>query len=622
MCGIAGYIDFSKNKFQKKNLISMTSELVHRGPDGYGYWNDEKVGFGHRRLSIIDLNNRSNQPMLNKKKNLILNYNGEIYNFSEIKKNLIKSGYKFSTTSDTEVLLNAWDKWGLSSINKLNGMFAFSIYDKNKNKVFFVRDRYGIKPLYYYKKNNLFLFASEQKAILKHPEVTVRIEKKNLIEYLTFQNFFSNHTLLDNIFIFPAGNYGSIDLNKDTINLEIKKYWDFEFREDTSISYKDYQDQTYNLLKNSVDRQLVSDVKIGSYLSGGIDSAIIVALASKKIKNLSTYTCGFDFQNATDLEIAFDERENAKKIANILGVKNYSYEVHSGEMLKCLKKLSYHLEEPRVGQSYPNYLISKFVSKKVKVVLSGIGADELFGGYPWRYFSNDKIMSHDDFIKKYYEKWKKLLTNREMKNLIVNYETENTNTLEIFSSIFKKNFPNKLRSYDDYINRCLYLETKTFLHGLLIVEDKLSMSHSLETRVPYLDNNFVDFVLKCPLKYKVNKKITKSINENFNFKKKVVKKYYRNKSILREILSKAIDSKIYQSEKRGFTGPDLSWFRNNTKSFLKKFLEKNLLIYKYLEKKTIKKIMISHFKGKDNRRLLIWSILNLEYYLKNLKKNF
>ena len=620
MCGIVGYINLSENRFSKKNLINMTSELIHRGPDDFGYWHNNYVGFGHRRLSIIDLNPRSKQPMINKKRDLILNYNGEIYNYLEIKNDLIKSGYQFFTSSDTEVLLNAWDKWGIKSISKLNGMFAFSIYDKKINKVFFVRDRYGIKPLYYYKKKNFFAFASEQKAILKHPDVNCEIEKKNLIEYLTFQNFFSNHTILNNIFIFPAGYYGYIDLNKKDITLKTKQYWDFEFKEDNSLSKKDYEEGLVRLLEKSVNRQLVSDVKIGSYLSGGIDSAIIASLAAKKISNFPTFTCGFNYKNASDLEVSIDERKNAKNIAKILGLKNYSYEVHAGQMIGCLNKLSYHLEEPRVGQSYPNLFISRFARKKVKVILSGIGADELFGGYPWRYFSQKKIMQHDDFVKFYYEKWRKLLSFEELKNLVNDYDLENIKTLDIFSNIFKKNFPNKIINYEDYINRCLYLEAKTFLHGLLVVEDKISMAHSLETRIPYLDNDFVDFVLKCPLKYKVTKEITKSVDENFYFSKKRYKKYFRNKSILRKIASKLISKKISKSMKKGFTGPDSSWFKNKTKIFLSKFLDKKLNIYKYLSQKTIKKIINSHFQGKENRRLFIWSILNLEYYFKNLKK--
>jgi asparagine synthase (glutamine-hydrolysing) len=504
MCGIAGIFNINGEPVQSAILRGMTDAIAHRGPDSEGFFIDSFVGLGHRRLSIIDLSSAGHQPMIARDGQYAIAYNGEVYNFQELRKELEQAGFAFNSRTDTEVVLNAYIAWGDKCLDRFNGMFAFAIWDKRKQELFLARDRYGIKPLYYTLQNNVFLFGSEIKAILKHPAAASGLDREALLEYLTFQNFFTDRTLFKDIRLFPAGCHSRIQLGKAKMG-EIVQYWDYDFSEPSEArSESEYLEELDRLFQQAVKRQLVSDVELGTYLSGGLDSGSITALAAKNLPYIKTFTCGFDLHSISGLETAFDEREKAEYMSYLFKTEHYELVLKSGDMQRCMPKLVWHLEEPRVGQSYPNFYTSQLASKFVKVVLTGTGGDELFGGYPWRYYRAVNNSSFSDYVDKYYKFWQRLIPNTVIQKVFrpVWKDVEKVWTEDIFRNVFKKHAGSLTRP-EDYIQHSLYFEAKTFLHGLLIVEDKLSMAHSLETRVPFLDNDLVDFAMKLPASQKL-----------------------------------------------------------------------------------------------------------------------
>ena len=620
MCGIAGIVNLNGKPVSGRILKKMTKALIHRGPDGEGHWIEENIGIGHRRLAILDLSKSGDQPMVSNNKRYIISYNGEIYNYLDLKKKLVKKGFTFKSRTDTEVILNSFIEFGPSCVNTFNGMFAYVIWDRQKKELHLARDRYGIKPLYYGFFGNNFIFASEQKALAQHPDFKKEINKKSLLEYFTFQNILTDNMLLSNVKIIEPGKIGKIEYRNNK-KLVLTQYWDFNFKEPQNIKdHKSYEIELNRLIKKAVKNQLISDVELGAFLSGGIDSSIITSIASKKIPNLKTFTCGFDLSGASGIELNFDERQKAEALSNIYKTVHNEMVLKSGDMEKCLNKLSYHLEEPRVGQSYPNYYISKLASDFVKVTLSGIGGDELFGGYPWRYYKTASSNSFEDFIDKYYLYWQRLLDNSEIKKVFspIWNDVKDVWTRDIFRDVFK-NYEKDINRPEDYINYSLYFEAKTFLHGLFIVEDKLSMANSLEVRVPFMDNDLVEFAMQCPVSLKLNK-ISENIriNENIHLNKQQLYFLKTNdgKQILRKIAKKHIPNGTAEYQKQGFSSPDSSWFKGESLNFVKNtILQKNSKIYDFFDFKSIHKLVNSHLDGKKNRRLLIWSLLNFESIL-------
>lgn len=607
MCGIAGILNFNKAPVVEKQLKAMTDVIAHRGPDGEGQWLESYVGLGHRRLSIIDLSQAGHQPMQTKDGRYILTYNGEIYNFKELRIELESLGYQFYSNTDSEVVLNAFAEWQEKCLIRFNGMFAFSIWDNKNKKLFVARDRYGIKPLYYYKTNQTIVFGSEVKVIIKSGLYRPSLDKEALVEYLTFQNFFTDKTLFKDIQIFMPGNYAYIELSG---KISVQQYWDFNFTENLKISKSEAVEETNRLFKQAVQRQLISDVPINSYLSGGIDSGAITIVASKLLPHMKTFTIGFDLSSASGLELAFDEREKAEHVSYLAQTEHYEMVLKAGDMERCLNNYVWHLEEPRVGQSYPNYYAAKLANKFGKVVLSGCGGDELFGGYPWRYqYTTKSTTSFDNFLDSYYLKWHRLISNVQLKKLLhpIWDEINPVWTKDIFNEILKP-VKKKTMSPEEALNASLYLEAKTFLHGLLIVEDKVSMAHSLETRVPFLDNDLVDFSLKMPVALKI-KTSEILVNENDVYKKHGA--FNNGKIILRKALSSYLDSKIIQAKKQGFSSPDASWFRGESIDYIKSELKNTP---KFLDKTIFRQIIEEHMNGQNNNRLAIWAFLYLKKF--------
>jgi asparagine synthase (glutamine-hydrolysing) len=616
MCGIAGLVDLKGREVRKDSIKAMTDSIKHRGPDGEGQWVYENIGIGHRRLAIIDLSDAAAQPMLSIDRRYVLTYCGEIYNYKEIRKELESLGKQFHTKSDSEVLLLSLIQWKEKALIKFNGMFAFAFYDTLKNELLLARDRYGIKPLYYSLQDSYFSFGSEQKAIMSRRNFKSSLDKEALLEYMTFQNILTDRTLENDIKLLQAGHFMFINTKTNSV-LKPRQYWDYNFEEpDHPKSEEEYAEELDRLFQQAVKRTLVSDVEIGAYLSGGIDSGSITAIAAKENNNLKTFTVGFDLSSASGIELNFDERLRAEAISAQFKTEHYEIVLKAGDMEKSFKKLITHLEEPRIGQSYPNLYAAKLASKFVKVVLSGSGGDELFGGYPWRYYIGVGSKNFNEYIDGYYLYWQRLVDNKNLKKMFspISSEISQVWTRDIFEGVFK-NHSNKLDRPEDYVNHSLYFEAKTFLQSLFIVEDKLSMAYGLETRVPFMDNELVEFATKLPVNLKV-KDITNQfrIDENTQGNKKIkyLNETSNGKHLLRKTMTRHIPTEVTERNKQGFSAPDDSWFRGKSIDFVKnKLLNPGNSIYKTLDYQTIEQLLATHFTGESNRRLLIWSLLYL-----------
>jgi asparagine synthase (glutamine-hydrolysing) len=621
MCGIAGILHLDSSPASPVVLKRMTDAIAHRGPDGEGQWIEGPVGLGHRRLAIIDLSPAGHQPMISADHRYVLSYNGEIYNFRELRTELEAAGFWFRSQTDSEVVLYALAHWGVSALLKFNGMFALALWDRQDRTLLLARDRYGVKPLYYSTQGTRFAFGSEQKAITAQSAFERTLDKRALLEYMTFQNIFTDRTLLEGVQMLPAGSHATLDLRQSSPSVKVKQYWDYRFREpDSPASKEEYVEELDRLFRQAVSRQLVGDVELGSYLSGGMDSGSITAIAAQSFPNLKTFTCGFDLSSASGIELAFDERTKAEAMSARFRTEHYEMVLKAGDMERCLPQLAWHLEEPRVGQSYPNYYAAQLASKFVKVVLSGSGGDELFGGYPWRYYRAADNQDFEHYVDQYYQYWQRLVDNRHIKAMFapVWSEVSDVWTRDIFRDVFATH-DNALDRPEDYINHSLYFEAKTFLHGLFVVEDKLSMAHGLESRVPFMDNGLVDFAMQCPVGLKLNNLAeVLRVNENEPGDKqgRHFQKTNDGKQILRDMMSRHIPDGITGAAKQGFSSPDASWFKGDSIEFVKReLLGGRARIFDILDRDAVVPLVEEHLQGKENRRLLIWSLLNIEAYL-------
>jgi len=617
MCGITGIFNLNGESVSPVVLRQMTDAIAHRGPDGEGFFVDSFIGLGHRRLAIIDLTLAGHQPMMTQDERYIITYNGEIYNFQDLRAELETCGRRFRSRTDTEVLLYAYAEWGEKVLDRLNGMFAFAVWDRHRQELFLARDRYGVKPLYYTLQGNTFLFGSEVKAILAHPSYHCKMDREALLEYFTFQNFFTDRTLFSGVRMLPAGCSLRLSLGMRELG-SVNRYWDYEFVEtEQAGDEEEYLEELDRLFCQAVSRQLVSDVDVGAYLSGGMDSGSITAIAANQLPYLKTFTCGFDLNSASGLELGFDEREKAEFMSYLFKTEHYEMVLKAGDMERILPRLTRHLEEPRVGQSYPNFYVAQLAGKFVKVVLSGGGGDELFGGYPWRYY---RAVVNDDFehyIDKYYRYWQRLIPNTDIKEVFAPIwgDVQHVWTRDIFRDVFVKHAPSLTRP-EDYINHSLYFEAKTFLHGLLILDDKMSMAHGLETRVPFLDNDLVDFAMRVPVHLKLGN-LSEVIRLNENELGDKSAKYYSKtkdgKLLLRKAMERYIPAQVTNRAKQGFSAPDASWFKGESIDYVqRKLFGEKVRIYEYLDRKTVGRLVTEHLEGKQNRRLLIWSLLNVE----------
>jgi asparagine synthase (glutamine-hydrolysing) len=617
VCGIVGVVNGDGAVVDRKVLRRMTDAIAHRGPDGEGWYLDGPVGLGNRRLAIIDLSGAASQPMLNDRSDVAITYNGEVYNFRELRTELERLGRRFHSRSDTEVVLRAYEEWGSSFVERLNGMFAVAIWDARSGELLLARDRYGIKPLYTTQAGDAFLFASEIKSFLAHPAFRVDLSPRHLLEYFTFQNIFTDGTLFRGVTLLPPGHTMTVRL--DGTKPECRSYWEFRFAEsDGGASDEEYEDELDRLFRQAVERQLVSDVPVGAYLSGGMDSGSITAVAACELPHLSTFTGGFDLTSASGLELGSDERSKAEAMSYVFGTEQYETVLKAGDMERCLPALTWHLEDPRVGQSYPNYYIARLASKFVKVALSGSGGDELFAGYPWRYY---RAVINDDFdryVEKYYRFWHRLIPNGVIREFFapdVWREVRDVQTIDIFRSVLP---PYEPESPEEYVNHSLTFEAKTFLHGLLLVDDKLSMAHSLETRVPFLDNALVDFAQCLPVRLKL-RDLEHIVRLNENVPGPKTQRYFEQtrdgKLLLRRVMQRHVPTHVTDQVKQGFSGPDAAWFRGESLDYVRRVIhDPASRMYRFLDSRTVIRLVDQHLEGKENRRLLLWSLLNFEHW--------
>jgi len=574
------------------------------------------VGLGHVRLSILDLSELGSQPMHSEDGRYVIIYNGEVYNFKEIRNELLAKGYRFKSTTDTEVILYSFVEWGADCVERFNGMFAFGVLDKSANSLFFARDRYGIKPLYYGEFNGSFLFGSEIKAIEAHPDYRFEINRNGLKEYFTFQNFLSAQTLNKGVELFPAGHTATLDLRSGA-GFKLNQYWDFNFQEpENAISHEECREELDRLFQQAVKRQLVSDVDLGSYLSGGMDSGSITAISTSRIDGMHTFTCGFDMTSANVSEGSFDEREKARDFSKFFGTRHHEKVINHLDMERSIPKIAWHLEEPRVGQSYPNYYAAELARSKVKVVLSGAGGDELFAGYPWRYYRAVDNLDKHDYLDKYYTYWQRLVPEKSQSAFFspIWNEVADYSTRDLFEGIYPDSIETA-STPEDYVNQSLYFEAKTFMHGLLVLEDKLSMAHSLESRVPILDNELVDFAMRIPARFKLSS-LDKIVELSKQGRYAQVEEYFHRtkdgKQIFRNAMTAHLPKETAKREKQGFSGPDSSWFMNESVQFIKsKLIGSDTGLYDVISEKSVRIALDDHFAGKLNSRLLIWSLLNV-----------
>ncbi len=626
MCGICGVLRLDGQPVSANTIAKMSVSIAHRGPDSDGVWTNGPIGLGHRRLAIIDLTPSGHQPMSNETGDVLIVYNGELYNFQNLRVELETAGHRFHSHSDTEVIIHAYEEWGTSCLERFNGMFAFAIWDQRERCLFLARDRVGVKPLYYYCDGAKFIFASEIKAILAYPGVPRAVCYPALNEYFTFQNTLTDLTLFEGIRLLPAG-YG-LTLDSDgNCSPKLHLYWDFTFaREPLQLSYEEACDELNRLFAQAVTRQLMSDVPIACYLSGGMDSGSIAAVARQNQGRLITFTGGFDLSSASGLELGFDERTSSEMLSNYLKTEHYEMVMHAGDMEHVMPELIWHLEDLRVGQCYPNYYIARLAGKFVKVVLSGAGGDELFGGYPWRYYRGINSYGAGDYYRNYYDFWQRLVPDEDKSTLFnprTCHQINSHSTFDVFRGVFRQaELP--LETKEDFINASLYFELKTFLHGLLVVEDKVSMAHSLETRVPFLDNDLVDFACRLPPRFKL-RNLDHSIRAVDEDEWGKIQRYEMQtqdgKLILRQSMQKLIPSQVTERVKQGFSAPDASWFRGESIDYINQLLrDPRARLYEYLNLAYVIQKLDEHTSGHHNRRLFIWSLLSFEWWLRNFIK--
>ena len=596
MCGVAGFL--GEYKGNRGALLSrFMTGLQSRGPDGSDFLDFGWAGVCHTRLALIDATQGGRQPR--ERSNLVLSFNGEIYNWRNIRDKLSKEGVLQESSSDAETLVNALSHWGINrTLPMLRGIFAFSVLDKVKKELTLVRDQSGTKPMYFREVDSVIFYSSEIKTF---SEFGLRIDKDALEEYLSFQNLFGAKSLYQGIKMVEPGTTVTFGLNHSVP--VVVKWCENRFSSIDDLDYQESLVELQRLLEQAVERNFVSDFPVGSFLSGGIDSTTLTLIANEHHRGLDTFNIGFESSASSIYPSGNNEETLAGKFASDNGMSFHNQRIGPLDFEYSLDEIVFHLEEPRVGQSYPNFFASKLAKKNVKAVLSGTGADELFGGYPWRYQPTLNLQSKgkESQLAQYFTFWHRLGTPKLISEALkINENSHRERQLAKIRQILDRN-----SSFSEHytLDDLLYFEYSTFLPGLLIVEDKLSMAHGLEVRVPYLDQDVVDFARQLPAKYKFRQNLP-------------VGDVVEGKIILRE-LSRILGNSLAGESKKGFTGNDSNWFRNENRKLVDDRLRsKSSPLWEYLDYTTCIKALDEHMAGKNNSRLFIWSLLSLESVLR------
>jgi asparagine synthase (glutamine-hydrolysing) len=590
VCGIAGELRHDGAPVDRAMLRRAARSIAHRGPDDEGLHLHGPVGLAHRRLSIIDLSESGHQPMSNEDGTIWLTYNGEIYNFRELRRLLEARGHRFVSHTDSEVLVHGYEEWGVKLLDRLNGIFAFAIWDSRERQLLLARDRFGTKPLYLRRESRRLLFGSEIKAILALAGEPARLSLPALVEYMTFQNIFGEQTLFEGVTMLPPGTWLNVGADGGATR---GTYYDPLPCAEPTLDSKQMTDALGAALERAVDRQLMSDVPVGAYLSGGMDSASLVVLAGRRIPHIHTFTAGFDVSDASPLEVAADERPDAELVARDVGTEHYGAVLHAGDLARVLPDLVWHLEDLRAGTCYQNYYVARLASKFVKVVMAGTGGDELFAGYPWRYSLLDGAHDRAGFLDAYYGYWCRLLTDTDRRQAFtadVWATAKGISPRESFEQVTSHLDPGL-----DPVEQALYFEQRTFLHGLLVVEDKMSMAHSMEARVPFLDNELVDFALRIPARERAGSD--------------------EGKVLLRQAARAFLPDVLVRKRKQGFSPPDGTWYRGRNLDYVREvLLDPGSLRRGIFRPEFLERVISEHASGKADHRLMIWSLLCLEWW--------
>ena len=597
MCGFVGYVS-KRPKKDKDLVIRQMSEMIkHRGPDGEGYYVDGDIALGFRRLSIIDLKG-GDQPLYNEDKSLVINFNGEIYNYLELREELIKCGHKFVTKSDTEVIIHGYEEYGNDILKKLRGMFAFVIWDIKNKKLFGARDIFGIKPFYYYRKDEKFIFGSEIKSFLKCPEFDKEMNKEALKNYLIFQYSPLEETFFRNTYKLLPGHYLVYEDGK----LEINEYYDFKYSNNKD-DLAEIITGINEVMKDSILHHKISDVEVGSFLSSGVDSSYIVSNANVD----KTYTVGFDSEGG------FNEIEDAKDLSKILGIKN-THKVITPEMFfEAIPKVQYFSDEPHANLSaVPLYYLSKLAAKDVKVVLSGEGADELFGGYCTYKESNvyKKYSKLPLGFRRVIRKIALHLPKSKIRRFLVNAGSSvedsyigqafimgNEEANEILNDDYKSMVKYQDITKDKFAKVCkkselikkMYLDMKMWLPlDILLKADKMTMASSLELRVPFLDKEVFEYSAQISEKYIVYDHTTKYA--------------------FRQAASRTVPAEWSQRPKLGFLVPFRNWLREEKYYNIVKNTFNEDYVTLFFDRDKINKLLDEHYEGKVNNCRKVYTI--------------
>ncbi len=632
MCGIAGFFECS-NEMPHSQMVSvvrqMADALVHRGPDSSGTWADPKIGvaLGHRRLSVIDLSEKGRQPMVSHCGRYITVFNGEIYNYRQLKQTLLEKGDYFKGDSDTEVMLAAISRWGVvPALKKLNGMFAVALLDVKDRKLYLARDRLGEKPLYYGWMGDTFLFASELKSMRRHANFKSEIQRGALALYLRYGYITSPHSIYQNIHKLPSASFLCLSLEADKKTAPvISSYWSFKsvaeagLLEPALLTEEDYVNQLEIVLKDAVKLRMEADVPIGAFLSGGIDSSLIVALMQAQSKRrVRTFTMGF-------YEKGFNEAEEAGKIATHLGTEHTEHYVRPEEAMSVIPLLPQIYDEPFSDPSQiPTLLVSRLARSQVTVSLSGDGGDEIFGGYP-RYFSGSSIFKAAAFLPSSGRRiFSKLIRSRflpffqssakirKIDDFLQHHDTEKMYQ-ELISTVSPRqdvvlnakepdtifNHAEGWLDTQNRVQKMMYLDTMSYLpEDILTKVDRASMSVSLESRSPFLDPRVIEYAWAVPFSSHM--------------------KGGEPKYLLKKVLEKYVPPALFQRPKMGFGVPIGAWLRGPLKEWAEGLLEeKRLKEDGYFNTGYISEKWEEHRLKKQNHQYFLWSVLMFQMWHEN-----
>ena len=607
MCGIVGFT----NHIDNSNVVlsAMMDRIKHRGPDAEGKYIDDQVALGHRRLSIIDISEAGTQPMFNEDGSIVLVFNGEIYNYQDIKKELLKAGHTFKTNTDSEVLIHGYEQYGTDLLNRLRGMFSFVIWDKNKQLLFGARDYFGIKPMYYATFGNTFMFGSEIKSFLEHPLFKKELNTDALENYLTFQYSPTAETFFKNTYKLPPAHY--FIYQNDV--LTVKRYWEVKFDLVEKPTLDEWVDQISDVFHDSVKAHKIADVEVGSFLSSGVDSSYVACIADVD----KTFTVGF----------GEDEKYNeigwAKNFSKAINKENYNKIITPNEYWNNLKKIQYHMDEPLADPaSIALFFVCSIASQKVKVALSGEGADELFGGYNVYSEPNGtlydrlprglrrgigNIASHIPAHKgvNFLVRKGKDLEERFIGNAYMFTPAERKALLKVKTNApdptaITKPFYDKVQNQDD-VTKMQYIDLHLWLAGdILLKADKMSMAHSLEVRVPFLDKKVMAVAEKIPTRYKVTRKET--TDEHTKYVTKYAMRLASKKDTPPQTASTSAKKKL------GFPVPIRVWLKQDTYYNIVKQKFTGDTAKQFFNTDTLVKLLDEHRDGvKDNSRK-IWTV--------------